>query len=77
MPQDVVAIGDGIDNDPEGVEVIELVDGFVLGFHFAVDGIDMLDAPVNAALDADLVQSGGDLGLDGLHKAVGLGFAGI
>ncbi len=73
MSEDVIAVGDGIDDDAEGVEVIELVDGFVLGLHLAVDGIDMLDAAIDADPGCRLGQPGGDLGLDGLHEAVGLG----
>ena len=39
----VIAVGDGVHNDPESVNVVQLVNGLALGEHFPVDGIDVLD----------------------------------
>ena len=72
VAQDVVAVGDGVDDDAEGVQVVKLVDGFFLGLHLAVDGVDVLDAAVDGAVDAHCRQPRGDLALDGPHEIVGL-----
>ena len=72
VAQDVVAVGDGVHDDPEGVQIIQLVDGLVLGLHLAIDGVDVLDAPVDGAVDPRLRQALGDGVLDGLHEFLGL-----
>ena len=54
--QHIVAVGDIVHDDPERVQVEDLVHGLVLGVHLAVDGVDVLDPAVNGAADALLVQ---------------------
>ena len=70
MAQDVIAVGDGVHDDPEGVEIVQLVHGFVLILQLAVDGVDVLNAAIDLALDAHALQPLGDLVLNGLHELV-------
>ena len=71
MAEDVIAVGDVVDDHAERVEVVQLVDRLVLRAHLAVDGVGMLDPPVDRPVDADGGQAVGDLRLDGVHEAVG------
>ena len=50
--QHIVAGGQVGDDDPEGIKVENLVQGLLLGVHFAVDGVDMLHPAVDMAVDA-------------------------
>ena len=76
VPQDPVTGKNIVHNHPEGVQVEDLAELFVLGVHLPVDGVDVLHPAVDRALDALLLQAGGDLLLDVLHKGrVGLGLA--
>ena len=77
VTQNVVAVGDRAHDDAEGIEIVELVDGLVLGLHLAVDGIDVLDAAGDRAGDADLLEPVGDHLLDGLHELLGLLLVGV
>ena len=67
--QHVIAGGYVVHNHPKGVQIEDLVEGFALGVHFAVDGIDMLEPPVYPALHALLRQPLLDVGLHVVHKA--------
>ena len=77
MAQHVVAVGDGVHDDAEGVEVVQLVDGLVLGLHLAEDGVDVLDTAVDFAVDAHAGKTRGDLGLDAPHELIGLFLVGV
>ena len=68
--QDIVALGHVVDDDPEGIEVEDLVHGLVLGIHLAVDGVGVLHAAIDVAVDVGLPQAAGDLVVDGGHEAV-------
>ena len=74
--QDIVALGHVVDDDPEGIEVEDLVHGLVLGIHLAVDGVDMLHPAVDGAADALLVQPVLDALLDARQKLLMGGGAG-
>ena len=63
--QHIVALGDVVHNDPEGVEIEDLVHGLVLGIHLAVDGVGVLHPAVDGAVDALGVQPLLDAPLDG------------
>ena len=77
VTQNIVTIGNGIHNDPERIQVVQFLYGFVLVLHFPVDGVHMLDAAVNAAVNAHRRQAGGNPGLDALHKCRILFFMGL
>ena len=71
MAEDIIAVRNVVHDHAEGIEVIELVDGFILGAHLAVDGIGVLDAAIDRAVDAHGGQTLSDLRLDGVHEVVG------
>ena len=77
VTQNVVAIGNGIHNHPEGVQVVQLLHGFVLVFHLPVNGVHMLDPAINAPVNAHRRQAGGDAGLNALHKGRSLFLMGV
>ena len=77
VSQHVIAVGDGVHNDPESVNVVQLVNGLALGEHFPVDGIDVLDPPVGGVVDTHGGQALGDLVLDGAHKGLVLLLVGL
>ena len=54
--EDVIAVGDVVHDDAEGVQVEDLIQRLVLGVHLAVDGVDVLDAAVHLAVHALLVH---------------------
>ena len=66
--QHIVALGDVVHDDPEGVQIEDLVQGLVLGVHLAVNGIRVLDAAVHLTVDAIVVHALLDAGLDGSQK---------
>src|SRR5699024_4535448 len=68
MTQHVVAVGDGVHNDPEGVDIIQLIHGLPLGLHFPVDGVDVLDPAVGFVADAHTGEPLGDLVLNVAHE---------
>ena len=68
MAEDVIAVGDVVHDHAEGVEVVQLVDGLVLRAHFAVDGIDVLDAAIGGVVDTHGGKPLGDLLLNGAHE---------
>ena len=41
MTQHIVAIGNGVHDDPESIDVVQLVHGLTLGLHLPVDGVDI------------------------------------
>ena len=69
-PQHMVALGHGVDDDPESKKVEHIVQGFVLGVHLAVDAVRVLHAAGHGAVDICLLQAGGDLVVDRSHKPV-------
>ena len=73
MAEDIIAVGNVVHDHAECVEVIQLVDRLVLRAHLAVDGVCVLDAAVDRAVDADRGQPVRDLRLNGVHEAVGAG----
>ena len=70
MPKHIVAVGNGVDNNPEGIDVVQLIHGLVLGNHLPIDGINVLDAAIGGVLNAHGVEPVGNLELDGLHKGL-------
>ena len=76
VTQHIVAVGDGIHDAAEGIQVIELIQRFALGLHFPVNGINMLDAAVDGSLDAHGFQPLGHFLLDGTHEGLVLLFVG-
>ena len=63
--QRAVALGDGVQDDPDGVDVVDLVKGLVLHEHLAVDAVDALDPALHGrAVDAALLQPLFDQGRD-------------
>ena len=77
MAQHVVAVGDGVHDDPESVDVVQLVHGLGLGLHLPVDGVDMLDPSVGGVVDSHGSQALGDLTLDGPHEGLVLLLVGL
>ena len=77
MAQHVVAVGDGVHDDPEGVDVVQLVHGLSLSLHLPVDGVDMLDPSVGGVVDSHGSQALGDLTLDGPHEGLVLLLVGL
>ncbi len=68
VAEDVVAVGNALDDHAEGAEVENFVELLVLRIHLAVDGIDVLDSTGNFALNVPVVEPGLNLVLDGLHE---------
>ena len=68
VAEHVVAVRHGIDNDAHGADIINLVDGLVLGIHFAVDRVNMLDAGRNRVVDVRFLQLGADAVLNALQE---------
>ena len=66
--QHVIAAGDVVHDDPEGVQVEDLVQGLVLGVHLPIDGVDVLYPAIDGGVDALLPQALLDLMLDARHK---------
>ena len=54
--QHVIAVGDGIHNDPEGAQVENAVQIQLLGVHFAVDAVYMLYPAINRGVEVFLRQ---------------------
>ena len=68
--QDVVTVPHRVHQHPEGEEVKNLVQGLVLVEHLAVDGIGVLNPPVDHVLDAKLRQPVVHLGLGAEEEGV-------
>ncbi|MPM64037.1 hypothetical protein SDC9_110923 [bioreactor metagenome] len=66
--KNIIAGGNVFHNDPEGIEVENFIHGFVLGVHFAVNGVNMLDPAEDLALDFVLRQTGLNALFDGDQK---------
>ena len=77
VAQHVVAVGNGVHDDPEGVDVVKLVDGLSLSLHFPVDGVYMLDPAVGLVVDAHGGKPLGDFVLDGAHEHLILLLVGV
>ena len=77
VAENVIAVRDRIDDHAKGIHIIKLVDRLVLRLHLAIDGIDVLDAAVDRAVDAHGGQPRRDGRLDLLHEAVGLGLMSV
>ena len=76
MTQNVIAVGDGIHNAAEGIQIVQFLQRLTLGLHFAIDGINVLNATIGGVLDAHGSQSLGDGLLDGAHERFILLFVG-
>ena len=59
--EDGIAVRNGVHDNPDGDQVVDLVKGFLLQDHLPVDGIEMLAAAVNVVADMLLVQPLGKL----------------
>src|SRR5699024_12366264 len=67
--QGAVALGDGVQDDADGVDVVDLVKGFVLDEHLAVNAVDALDPALHGgAVDAAFFQPLFD---QGRHPEIG------
>ena len=77
MAQHIVAVGNGIHDHPEGVDVIQLIDGLALRLHLAVDGVDVLNASIGLVVDAHGGQAPGDFVLNGAHEHLVLFLVGV
>ena len=51
-----IAVRDGIHDDSDGNQVIDLVKGLLLDDHLAVNGIEMLAATIDVVADMLLIQ---------------------
>ena len=71
--QHVVAVRDRVDNHAEGAEIENAVDVQLLGVHFPIDAVDMLDAAEDGGVDALLFEAGADLLFHALHEGFQLG----
>ena len=70
ITQDLIAIGLGLRDDADRQKIEDLIEAFMLGDHFFVNGIQMLGATENAEFEsvfaqhlADLIDHFGDLGI--------------
>ena len=68
--KDVVAVPHGVDDDPEGEQVEDLVQALVLVEHLPVNGVGMLHPAVDDVLDVQLLQPVIDLDLDAAHEVL-------
>ena len=66
--QHVITLGDVVHDDPEGIQIEDLIQGLVLGKHLAVDGVGVFHPAVHLAADALLLQPLLDAQLDGGQK---------
>jgi len=58
--QDLVALGEGVDDHPKRQQVVELIQGEVLAAHLLVDAVEVLRPPVDVGVDAVLVEPLGE-----------------
>ena len=73
--QHIIAVGDGVDDDTEGAEIVNAVHVEFLRVHLAVDGVDVLDAAVDGGLYALGLEARLDSRLHAVHEAFELGHA--
>ena len=66
--QHVVAVGQLLDDDPGGADVIQLRKAEVLSVQLPVDAVDALEPGLYLALDAGLLQLFGNAGLGQVQK---------
>ena len=59
--EDGVALGYCLADDANGEQIVDLFDGDLLGDEFLLDGVEALDARLDAAFDIGFLQ----LGLEG------------
>ena len=77
VAQNVIAVGDGVHNDTESVNVIQLIHGFALVLHLPIDGVDVLDPAVGLVVDTHTGQTVGDPVLNGVHELLVLLLVGL
>ena len=77
MPQNIVAVGNGVHDDPESVNIVKLFQGLILLVHFPVDGINVLDTAVGFVVDTHTGKTLSDPLLNGTHKGFILLLVGI
>ena len=68
--QHVIAVAHILHNHPEGKEVEDLIQGFVLVEHLAVNGIGVLHTAVDDVLDAQFVEAVVNLDLGAVHEVL-------
>jgi len=54
--QDSIAVGNRIDDDPGGEQVIDLFELLALGLHLAIDAVEMLGPAFDICFDAHLAD---------------------
>ena len=77
VSEDVVALGDCVHDDPEGIEIVQLVQRLVLLLHLAVDRIDVLDPSGDRATDVHLPEPVAEPVLDVLHEGLRIAAVGV
>ena len=69
----VVAVADRVDDQPHGVDVVDLLEGLALHIHFAVNAVDGFDTPLDGGVLYHGFDPRGDLFLDAFQKLLALG----
>ena len=77
LSQHVVAVGQIVHDHPQGADIENLIELQLLGVHFAVNAVQVLDPVVGGAVNAPLVQTGADLLLHARHEGLQLGTPGL
>ena len=72
-----VAFGDAAHQNPRRTDVHELIEGELLGLHFAPDAVDVLGPAVNRGLDARRLELGLQMGLQLLDVSLALRAPGL
>ncbi len=73
--QDIVTVGNGVDDHAEGAEIEDALHVELLGVHFAVYAVDVLDAAEDGGVDLLRCEAGLDLLLNGAHEGLKGGHA--
>ncbi|MPN27003.1 hypothetical protein SDC9_174430 [bioreactor metagenome] len=68
--QHVVAVAHVVHDHPEGKQVKNFIQRFILIEHFAVDGVGMLHPAIDLVVNVHLIQAQVDLFLSALHEIV-------
>ena len=76
MTQHIVAIGNGIHDDPECVDIIQFIQGLALLIHLPVDGVNVFDPTIGGVVQTHAHQTFLHLVLNGIHKSLILLFMG-
>ena len=66
--QHIVAVRNGVHDDPESAEIKNAADIDFLGIHLPVDTVYMLDAAIDGGIDALFFQPGSHFCLHGRHE---------